>query len=260
MASTFNNLALIPGLSLPTSLPAAAPSSAATLSQIAAASNGLGATSLTSPLGSFRSLMSSITSSVLNTPAIPRRTTTGAPAPRTAGASNGALKIVQIDDFSSAHGQEIANTLTQDGDVSLEQYDISKGGNRLANISSSLDDLITRARNGEKIDAVNISQQNFDNSSLSNEVRRKIELLSDLGVPVAVAAGNGGPNQQNGLAANNSFNVASTTNGVRNRDSGLGNVSAEGQTTSFATANMATQLARLHAQGYSNGQIFNMLM
>lgn len=260
MASTFNNLGALPGLSLPNSLPAVPSGGAATLNQIAA-SSGLVSQGLTSPLGSFRTLMSSITSnfgSILsNGAAIPKRTT-GTTVPRTTG--NGPLKIVELDDFSSSHGLEIANTLTQDGDVTLEQYDISKGGgNRLANISSSLDDLITRARNGEQIDAINISQQNFDNSSLSNEVRRKIDLLSDLGVPVVVAAGNNGPGQRNALAANSSFNVASTTNGVLNRTSGLGNVAAEGGTTSFATANLSRDIARLHAQGYSNGQILNIL-
>jgi hypothetical protein len=76
---------------------------------------------------------------------------------------------------------------------------------------------------------------------------------------VVVAAGNNGPGQRNALAANSSFNVASTTNGVLNRTSGLGNVAAEGGTTSFATANLSRDIARLHAQGYSNGQILNIL-
>ena|GEM_PF-3081733 len=262
MASTFNNIGLNPGLNLPGSL--VAPAAASPLPQATAPGLGLslpGLNSLSSPLGSFQALMASIGNNVgafMNFPTIPKRgagTTFSSPSP-----GGNPLKIVAIDDFSSGHGQEITKTLAQGGDVDVQQYDISKGGNRLANISSSLDDVIARVRNGETIDAVNLSQEDFGNSSLGNEVRRKIELLSDLGVPVAVAAGNGGRNQVNSLAASNSFNVGSTTNGVLNRSSGIGNVTAEGQTTSFATANLTSQLARMHAQGYSNGQIFSMLM
>lgn len=267
MASTFSNIGLTAGFNLPGSL--AAPASAAPLAQPAAPGAGLslpGLSSLSSPLGSFQALMGNIATgmgSFMNLPYVNKRSSFTTPSrfPLASSTTSGKpLNVVAIDDFSSPHGQEIVSTLAQGGDVEVQQYDISRGGNRLANISSSLDDVIERARNGETIDAVNLSQQDFGNSSLDNEIRRKIELLSDMDIPVAVAAGNGGNGRLNGLNSNSSFNVASTTNGVLNRSSGLGNVAVEGQTTSFATANLTSQLARMHSQGYSNGQIFSMLM
>lgn len=265
MSSLQNNLGFT-GLS---TLPVTTPSPGTAQSMVtevlntqaaAAQANAQSASSLSNIVG----LLSVMMSAVSQTTRPPTPAPAPAAAPRSAGSAAGAagrqLKIVELDDFSVAHGNEIAKTLTRDGDVDLERVDLSRGGgNRLASMSTALDNLIERARNGETIDAVNISQQDFGNSGLAGEVRRKIDLLSDLGVPVAVAAGNNGPNQKNSLTGTKSFNVMSTTNGTVNRTSGTGNVSAEGQTTSFATANLAVQLARLRAQGLSNGQILNTL-
>ncbi len=156
--------------------------------------------------------------------------------------------VAEIDDFTTDntgfnHGAEIANTLNPDGSVNVLKFNIGGSGDRLAKIANSLDTVIARVKNGETIDAVNLSQQDFSNSPETAQVRAKIDELAALGVPVAVAAGNNGPSQHNSLISNKAFAVQSATNGLANPNSGLGNVTAEGRTTSFATANFTRQLA-----------------
>jgi hypothetical protein len=163
-------------------------------------------------------------------------------------------RIAQIDDFTTDntgfnHGAEVAKTLNPDGKTNLLQMNIGGGGDRLTHISNALDNVIARVKKGETIDAVNLSQQDFSNGPQAAQIRAKIDQLSTLGVPVAVAAGNNGPNQHNDLISNKAFSVESTTNGQVNSDSGIGNVQAEGRTTSFATANFARQIALKHAAG-----------
>jgi len=262
VVSNLNNIGLPSAFSVPgTSLPVPALQSTSLLSLPA---TGQSLSAGLDPLSSFKSALYSIRSTI--SAILSRPGGTGAlPKPAGAASTGKPLNIVQIDDFSTDktgfnHGQEIANTLSQDGNANIQKYDISKGGNRLQNISNALDDVIAKAQNGESIDAVNLSQQDLDdNSPIAQEIRSKIDTLSSLGVPVAVAAGNGGPGKTNSLAGRNSFNVASTTNGAVNGDSGRGNVTAEGRTTSFATANFALQLAEMHAQGYTSGQLLNMM-
>jgi hypothetical protein len=266
VVSNLNNIGPQSAFAAPTALPGQSPLAAAALPL----ANPQAMASMFNPLAGYGNAMSNISSSIsmmiantirrFSTPAAPsttqRSTATGGGA--------GRPKIVQIDDFSTDrngfnHGQEIAKTLNSDGNVDLQQYDVSRGGNRLTNISNALDDVIARVQNGETVDAINISLQDLDNSPISQQIRNKIDQLSSLGVPVAVAAGNGGPGARNALTTNTSFNVASTTNGVRNNNSGVGNVQAEGRTTSFATANLARQLAEKHAQGYTSGQLLNIM-
>lgn len=176
-------------------------------------------------------------------------------------AFNGNLRIAQIDNFSDAHGNEIANTLKKGGadaglggKVDLLQFDINNGGpNKVANINAALSDIISRVQRGEKIDAVNISLQG--DGADTKQTSALVDQLISMGVPVAVAAGNNGPNVHNGLEGGNSFNVQSATNGQLNGTSGRGNITANGQTTSFATANLTPLLAMLRAQGLSIAQI-----
>lgn len=178
-------------------------------------------------------------------------------------ASGGKPVIAQIDNFTPDdtgfnHGAEVGQELSKNG-ATVERFDISGQGDSAQKISSALDQVIQKVKSGQQIDAVNLSQQDFENGQNEAAVRNKIEQLSALGVPVAVAAGNNGPNQTNQLTTASSFNVASKTNGVVNADSGVGNVQAEGRTTSFATANLTTQLAAQHANGLSAQQMFNQL-
>jgi hypothetical protein len=178
-------------------------------------------------------------------------------------AGNGRLTIAQIDSFTgTTHGQEIANVLKNGGGdsslagkVDLIQFDIAKNGNTSQNINDALQSVIQQVQSGTKIDAVNMSLQDFQASATSKQTSALVDQLAALGVPVAVAAGNSGPGQVNQLEGNNSFNVQSATNGQINATSGKGNVTANGQTTSFATANLAPVLAAKHAQGLSVAQI-----
>lgn len=183
-------------------------------------------------------------------------------APPPAAAAGGPLRIAQIDSFSGDHGNEIAGLIKKGGthpdlvgnkDVDLLQYDIGNGSSQ--KINDSLNDIITRVQKGERIDAVNMSLQDFTDNGASQETRGLVDKLISMGIPVAVAAGNDGPGAQNFLEGMNSFNVESFTGGKRNATSGLGNVHSEGSTTSYATANLTPLLASLHAQGMSLDQI-----
>jgi hypothetical protein len=171
-------------------------------------------------------------------------------------AFNGTLRIAQIDDFNSAHGDQVAGVLKQGGadgglggKVDLLQFNVNEGGpNKVANINNALRTIIARVQQGEKIDAVNLSQAG--SGPATQETSALVDQLISMGIPVAVAAGNNGPNVVNGMAGANSFNVQSTGG-----NSGRGNVTANGPTTSIATANLAPILAMLRAQGLSIAQI-----
>lgn len=207
-----------------------------------------------SPISSLMSMLSSMLpgggSGALDT--------TNAPA------SNGQLNIAQIDDFSTDrtgfnHGQEIAKTLNPDGSTNLMQFNIAGGGDRTQNISNALDSVLAKVKSGQRVDAVEIPQVDANDNATTQAIRAKIEQLTQAGVPVILAAGNNGPGQHNFLETNSSFNVENTVNGRVSSQSGQGNVKAEGRTTSFASANLALQVARLKAQGESVGQIFSQL-
>ncbi len=184
--------------------------------------------------------------------------------------TSGRLKIAQIDNFSTDnsgfnHGEEVAKTLRSGGNngelagkVDLMQFDVS-GGNPTAKTAQALQSIVQQVRNGEQVDAVNISLQDFEASGNSAQVQSLISELKSLGVPVAVAAGNGGRGTTNQLGSNNAFVVESTTNGAVNNSSGQGNIRAEGRTTSFATANLTPLLAAQKASGLSVDQIKSML-
>jgi hypothetical protein len=187
--------------------------------------------------------------------------TSAVATPPPAAAAGGPLRIAQIDSFSSEHGEEIADLINGGGthsdlvqdDIDLLQYDIGGGSNQ--KINDSLRDIIMRVQSGERIDAVNMSLQDFTESDAAAETSQLVDQLIAMGIPVAVAAGNDGPGAQNFLEGQNSFNVESFTNGMRNGTSGLGNVQSDGSTTSYATANLTPLLASLHAQGMSIAQI-----
>lgn len=180
----------------------------------------------------------------------------------TAKPNNGRLVIAQVDLFTgSTHGNEIAQTLKSGGGdpslasrIDLLQFDIGGGGSS-QKTNDALKAIIQKVQNGEKIDAVNLSLTSFVNDASSQETRALVDQLGNLGVPVAIAAGNNGPNQENQLEGSTSFNVQSATNGKLNASSGRGNVTAEGRTTSFATANLAPILAAKRADGQTLSQI-----
>jgi hypothetical protein len=178
-------------------------------------------------------------------------------------ASDGKLNIAQIDDFSTDqsgfnHGREIAKTLNPDGNSNLLQFNIA-GGDRMQNISNALDDVLAKVQSGQRVDAVEIPQVSANDGPAAQAIRDKIEQLTQAGVPVIIAAGNNGPNQHNFLETDHSFNVENVVNGKVSAQSGQGNIRANGRTTSFASANLALQVARLRSQGESVAQIFNRL-
>ena len=172
-------------------------------------------------------------------------------APSTAASTK--PTVVEIDNFVTDsqgfnHGEQVAKTINANNDINVIKMDISSGDG-YANVSNALDQVLARLKNGERIDAVNLSQQAYTENAKAAEIRAKLDQIAAMGVPVDVAAGNDGPNQTNVLVSAHSFSVASTTNGVVNASSGKGNVNAEASTTSFAAAEFTRQVALLHAAG-----------
>jgi len=74
---------------------------------------------------------------------------------------------------------------------------------------------------------------------------------------VVVAAGNGGAGASNQLARGAALVVENSARGseARSSSSGVGNVRAEGQFTSQATAQVSVRAAQAHAQGQSVAQV-----
>lgn len=159
--------------------------------------------------------------------------------------NSGAPTVAVVDDFSqSNHGREMSSTIQQNG-VGTAGFDVKQGG-----VSRALDGVINAAQRGQHFDAVNISQQDFQASQETGAVQQRIQVLQQMGIPVVVAAGNGGPNQTNQLAVGADFVAAS-----RSADSGRGNVFGFGGTTSFAAANVASAVAKMHSQGLNVNQM-----
>lgn len=170
----------------------------------------------------------------------------------------GGPTVAVLDDFSQAggHGDEIAGII-QGGGVNAAKFNIAGGGDLSGNIANSLGQVIAAAQSGRQVDAVNLSQQSFQASGNSDAVQQRIAQLQAMGIPVVVAAGNGGPGQQNTLARGAAFQVENSARGSEARagGSGAGNIRSEGAFTSQATANVSVQAAKAHASGQNVQQI-----
>lgn len=174
--------------------------------------------------------------------------------PKSAKAASG-LKIAVIDDFVAEndgfnHGEMVASTIENGGalakDLPIEtlRFNIDQPGqDRTKMISSSLAQILQKVRNGEEINAVNLSQQAFTQTETTRHINEQVDQLEDLGVAVVVAAGNE-PGKVNELARSANIVVENTdADGKRAATSGLGNVRAEGNSTSKAAANFSTVAA-----------------
>lgn len=194
------------------------------------------------------------------------------------GKQDGATRVAVIDDFVTGndgfnHGAEIDGIIRGGGattsgavqggsNVETVQFNINNGGNRTQNIASSLDRIANLAAQGQRFDAVNISQQDFGNNADTAAVREKIDLLQrQFGIPVVVAAGNNAQGVRNSLAGSAAFVVENSTVGsdFRAANSGLGNVRSEGRFTSQSAANVTARVAQLNELGYSFAQIQQLL-
>lgn len=178
---------------------------------------------------------------------------------------NRAPVVAVVDDFVTDndgynHGNEIAGIVQNEGAQAL-RLNIDNGGSRDVAIVNALDEVIARARSGQQIDAVNLSQQNFQASVTGGAIGQRLQVLQSMGIPVAVAAGNGGNMQQNQLTNGATFAVENSDFGSENRagSSSAGNIRAEGRFTSQATPVVAAQAAALHAQGLGTAQIQSVL-
>lgn len=178
---------------------------------------------------------------------------------------DGQVRVAVIDDFVAEgngfnHGQNI-DQIVRNGNPNIQTvgFNIDQpGGDRNLNILRSLVEIGQRAANGEQFDAINLSQQDFDPSGSTAAINEAIRILQErFNIPVVVAAGNAGADEQNELARNADFVVENSELGseTRAQTSGLGNVRSEGEFTSQATANVTAQVAQLHEQGLSNEQI-----
>lgn len=167
----------------------------------------------------------------------------------------GAPTVAVIDDFVTDsdgfnHGQEIAGIIQGQG-VNAVRLNIDNGGSRDAAILQALDNVLGAVRQGQHFDAVNLSQQNFQGSQVSGAISQRIQALQSFGVPVVVAAGNGGAGARNTLANGAAFVVENADAfGNRAADSGVGNVRASGRFTSQAAATVAAQVALQRSRGF----------
>ena len=165
----------------------------------------------------------------------------GGGAPAGPQGSNGP-NVVVIDDFQRSHGQEISQQIASGG-VHTSNLDIGGQGDRAGKIASALDSVIQQVQSGTKVDAVNLSQQDFTKTQSTQAVQAKIAQLQQMGVPVVVAAGNEGKGAKNELAGTAAYVVGNGT-----ASSGVGNVQAQGSGTSQAAANVSIQVAKQHFQ------------
>lgn len=145
--------------------------------------------------------------------------------------------VAVIDDFNSNHGNQVAG-IVQNGGANTLRFDVNSGGSRDQGVLNALDNVIGAVQSGQRVDAVNLSQQNFQASATTGAIQQRIGLLESMGVPVVVAAGNNGGGAANQYAGNASFVVESNGPG-----SGRGNVRGAGNTTSEAAASVAAQIA-----------------
>jgi hypothetical protein len=119
-------------------------------------------------------------------------------------------------------------------------------------IAAVLDVIIAKAQaDPVSVDVVNISLQDFDETPNAWLVREKTRALQTMGIPVAVAAGNRGPEVWNTLADSNAFVVQSTDNGQLRQESGPGNLRAEGGSTSFSAVAVTPILGKYKTLGLS---------
>ncbi|HEY9685873.1 MAG TPA: hypothetical protein V6C52_02735 [Coleofasciculaceae cyanobacterium] len=119
-------------------------------------------------------------------------------------------------------------------------------------IAAVLDVIIAKAQaDPASVDVVNISLQDFDETPNAWLVREKTRELLTMGIPVAVAAGNRGPEAWNTLADGNAFVVQSTDNGQLREESGPGNMRAEGGSTSFSAVAVTPILGKYKTLGLS---------
>ncbi|MEW6278504.1 MAG: hypothetical protein AB1758_07785, partial [Candidatus Eremiobacterota bacterium] len=201
------------------------------------------------------------------------------------------LVIAVIDDFAPEtdeantapdgshfnHGKTIEHIIREggaaaNGSVSSEEplqirtitYNVDNPGQqRVDGIRLALEDVLARVKAGEPIDAVNISQQalsDFDGSEEVDQILRTLQ--DDYGVPVVVAAGNGGPGASNRLAREAAIVVENSEYGKETRasSSSAGNVRSEGAFTSQATANAVVRAAQFQDMGMTPPQILQFLL
>lgn len=206
---------------------------------------------------------------LLDKPVLPQRQLT-----RPITTANDPVDVFVIDDFNPDrsqpnkagagffnHGETVSQIAKSGGShaelanqVAVHKYNINRGGinsSRSGAIGDVLDRVIQIAQTDpSKVDAVNISQQEFEESTDSQRVQAKIQKLIDMGIPVVVAAGNDGPTEKNQLATPDAF-IASTLK----ENSGIGNVAVQTKATSFAAPDLAPFLGFLRREGYSYEQI-----
>jgi hypothetical protein len=181
------------------------------------------------------------------------------------------ITVAQLDTFFTDntgfnHGRDIAATIRQGGatpqlagDIDLLQYRVDGNGPLAAtmanNTANALQDVVKRVKNGQDIDAVNMSLQDFNPSAGAGQVRSLVQQLIQMNVPVLVAAGNAGPQMVNQLTTPSALVVQSATNGRRNANSGIGSIQGESSSTSFATAGLSPRIAAMANSGMTVQQI-----
>jgi len=174
----------------------------------------------------------------------------------------GRPRVAVLDDFNGKHGKAMSNAIRMAGAETLDVNVAEGAKTRTASIADALQDLSRKLDRGERIDAVNLSQQAFQDSPDAERIRQSIQYIQARhGVPVVVAAGNSGREKTNVLGRGAAL-VAE--NAVRGTDqlsskSGQGNILQEASSTSMASALVSAQAAILHRRGWGVKNIVSQL-
>lgn len=111
-------------------------------------------------------------------------------------------KIAVIDDFNGTHGPQVINNIQAGAGgraLDIQQFGLNPQASTAQyeqQMIGHLQTILNRVKNGEKFDAVNISQASTADSPGSQQIRNLIGQITTLGVPVMIAAGNDGRQNQ----------------------------------------------------------------
>jgi hypothetical protein len=179
--------------------------------------------------------------------------TTGQPA---GVVSSGPPIIMQLDDFVTDAGNTNEQILSSGG-AQIIPINVNKDTtqSRATSVAQGLDQVLQAVQSGQRVDVVNIQQQDFAPSAASDHIRAVVDQLSNLGIPVVISAGLSTQQNVNGIqnqfGTNNSFNVQPIDE-LGNFTAVPGNVKQSG---THAPARVSVEIAALKAQGKTLAEI-----
>ncbi len=187
--------------------------------------------------------------------------------------SDGVVKVALIDAFDGnehpdssyydsgrSHGGDMEDVLADQG-VEFDRFEVTTeegGSTSIGQLADQLDNVIAALEEGTDYDAVNLSWgAHLVEGEDVTRLQESIQYIQDeWGIPVSVAAGNE-TWMMNSLAETSLFEVENTYYGSDSvaPNSADGNIRAEGNWTSDATALLSARAAILEEGGFSNNEL-----